>query len=215
MQTTNELNLLTLLVQGGIVMIPILFLSIVACYLIIERWMSIRNKTSRNHLLLSQITDQLHNGKLQSALLLCERDNSACAQVLYTGLQNMGKPITEMEHMMESAAQIQIAEMEHKLNYLGLIAGIAPMLGFIGTISGVIRIFYNIAISDNFTISTIASGLYEKMITSGAGLVVGVLAYTGYHLLNMYMDTIVAGIQKQSFLFIQTLQRPAYEDSKK
>lgn len=215
MQTTNELNLLTLLVQGGMVMIPILFLSIAACYLIIERWMSIRNKTSRNHLLLSQVTDQLHNGKLQSALLLCERDNSACAQVLYTGLQNMGKPITEMEHMMESAAQIQIAEMEHKLNYLGLIAGIAPMLGFIGTISGVIRIFYNIAISDNFTISTIASGLYEKMITSGAGLVVGVLAYTGYHLLNMYMDTIVAGIQKQSFLFIQTLQRPAYEDSKK
>lgn len=215
MNKPEELNLLTLLLKGGVVMIPIVLLSVAACYLLIERWMLLRSRTLKNTLLVPQITDQLHNGRLQSAILLCERDASAAAQVLSTGLQNMGKPVAEIEHMMESAAQIQIAEMEHKMNYLGLIAGIAPMLGFIGTISGVIRIFYNIAISDNFTISTIASGLYEKMITSGAGLVVGVLAYSGYHLLNMYLDVIVANIQKQSFVFIQNLQMPAHENQQK
>jgi biopolymer transport protein ExbB len=101
------------------------------------------------------------------------------------------------------------------MGYLGLIAGIAPMLGFIGTIAGVIKIFYSISLSDNISIGVIAGGLYEKMITSGSGLIVGVVAYAGYHMLNMLIDKSILGIQKQTFDFIKLIQQPSYENQKK
>ena len=100
---------------------------------------------------------------------------------------------------------IEIGEMEKHLGHLGLIAGIAPTLGFIGTISGVIKIFYNISLSDNISIGIIAGGLYEKMISSGSGLVVGILAFTAYHLLNGIIDNYALGIQKLNLDFIKLM----------
>ncbi|TAE82536.1 MAG: MotA/TolQ/ExbB proton channel family protein [Bacteroidetes bacterium] len=213
--TTTELNLLELLWKGGVVIVPIIILSIVSVYLIIERWQSIRKKGNPSKVLIPQLNDQLQSGNIKAAIMLCERDQSASAQVLLSGLKTLGKPISEIESMMESAAQIEIAEMERKMNYLGLIAGIAPMLGFIGTISGVIKIFYNISLSDNISIGIIAGGLYEKMVSSGAGLVVGVIAYAGYHLLIMLIDKNVLQMQKQSFEFMKIIQQPSYENQKK
>lgn len=211
----TELNLLELLWKGGIVIIPIIILSIVSVYLIIERWQSIRKKGNPSKVLIPQLNDQLQSGNIKAAIMLCERDQSASAQVLLCGLRTLGKPINEIESMMESAAQIEIAEMERKMNYLGLIAGIAPMLGFIGTISGVIKIFYSISLSDNISIGIIAGGLYEKMVSSGTGLVVGVIAYSGYHLLTMLIDKNILQIQKQSFEFMKIIQQPSYENQKK
>jgi len=212
MQTTpEELNLLTLLLKGGIVIIPILILSVVSFFIIIERWQNIRKRGKYSERLIPQLNDQLQSGNIKAALTLCEREPSSAAQVIYTGLKTLGRPIKEIESMMETASQIEIAEMEKKLNYLGLIAGIAPMLGFIGTISGVIKIFYNISLSDNISIGIIAGGLYEKMISSGTGLVVGVIAYTGYHLLSMMIDKNVLNMQKQIFAFLKLIQQPTNE----
>ena len=94
------------------------------------------------------------------------------------------------------------------MGYLGIIAGIAPMLGFIGTISGIIRIFYDISLSDNISVGIIAGGLYEKMITSGSGLIVGVIAYTGYHLLNMMIEKFTLRLEMNAFEFLEVLQKP-------
>jgi biopolymer transport protein ExbB len=115
----------------------------------------------------------------------------------------------EIEGVMESTANVEVGEMEKGTGYLGIIAGIAPMLGFIGTISGIIRIFYTISLSDNISIGIIAGGLYEKMITSGAGLVVGVLAYTGYHILSQMIQNFTLRAQRDSLEFIRCIMSPA------
>ena len=109
---------------------------------------------------------------------------------------------------MERAANIEVGEMEKKLGHLGLIAGIAPTLGFIGTISGVIKIFYSISQTEDISIGNISGGLYEKMISSGAGLVVGIIAYSAYHLFNGKIDSFVLSIQRQVLEFVNIIQRP-------
>ena len=120
----------------------------------------------------------------------------------------IGRPIAEIESNMEKVTNIEIANMEKRMNHLGTIAGIAPTLGFVGTISGVIKIFYNISITENISIANISGGLYEKMISSGAGLVVGIIAYAAYHLLNGKIDSFALQSQKIILKFINIIQRP-------
>jgi biopolymer transport protein ExbB len=110
---------------------------------------------------------------------------------------------------MEKMANIEIGKMEKNMGHLGLIAGIAPTLGFIGTISGVIKIFYSISITENVSIGNISGGLYEKMISSGSGLIVGIIAFTGYHLLNGMIDNYALAIQKVNLEFLNLIQRPS------
>src|SRR6478609_9241486 len=141
METTEQINFLTLLMKGGIVMIPIVILSIVSVYIFVERWMHIRSRSKSLPDFTNQIIDKLEEGNMSAAKVLCERDNSAMGHIIQSGLVCIGRPIPEIESMMESQANIEISEMEKNLSYLGSIAGIAPMLGFIGTISGVIKIF--------------------------------------------------------------------------
>jgi hypothetical protein len=124
------------------------------------------------------------------------------------GVLTIGRNIGEIESNMERAANIEIGYMEKKLGQLGLIAGIAPTLGFIGTISGVIKIFYSISVTEDISIGNISGGLYEKMISSGAGLIVGIIAYSAYHLFNGKIDDFSLSIQKQVLEFINIIQRP-------
>lgn len=215
MNTPEHLNLFTLLLKGGVVMIPIVILSIISIYIIFERMAAIRKAYNRDSLLVAQLNDQLQNGNIKAARTLCERNSSSASRVLHSGLMVLGKPVKEIESMMETTSGIEIAEMEKRMGYLGLIAGIAPMLGFVGTIAGVIKIFYDISLSDNISIGIIAGGLYQKMITSGTGLIVGLIAYSGYHILSMLIDRNVLQIQKQSFDFLRIIQQPTYEDQKK
>jgi biopolymer transport protein ExbB len=208
----NELNALKLMLQGGIVMIPIIILSMVSIFIIIERWMFISKRRNKNPLLIKQIAELLHDGNIKSVKTLCEREQNATSKILYDGIETIGRPVKEIESIMETSSLIELSNQEERLNYLGLIAGIAPMLGFIGTISGVIKIFYNISLSDNISIGIIAGGLYEKMISSGAGLIVGVIAYSGYHLLSIKIDKNIADMQKSAFEFIKIIQKPADEN---
>lgn len=204
-----ELSVAELLMKGGIIMIPILLLLFVATYFFIERYLYIRSVTRRNRDLIPNIKKHLQEGDVKSARLYAERDNSAIGNIISGGLDYVGKPIKEIETVMESAANIEIAEMEKNIGYLGIIAGIAPMLGFIGTITGIIRIFYNISLSDNISIGIIAGGLYEKMITSGSGLVVGVIAYSAYHLLQQKINRFTLQMQKDVFEFMRSILSPA------
>ena len=200
-------SMLSLLMKGGVVMIPIVILSIVSIYIFVERLMHIRLRSKSLPNFTNQIIDQLEEGNIKGANALCERNTGAMGNIIQSGLICIGKPVKEIEAMMESQTNIELMEMEKKLSYLGLIAGIAPMLGFIGTISGVIKIFYNISLTDNISIGIIAGGLYEKMISSGSGLVVGLLAYTGYHLLNHIIDGFALDVQKQTLSFLQRIQK--------
>ena len=203
------MSLVELLMKGGIIMIPIGLLSVFTAYLFIERYLYIRKNSSLERNFMNNIKDLVHQGNVNSAVAFCKSSENAIGRVIEKGLLRIGRPIKEIEGTLESVANIEITKMERNTSYLGIIAGIAPMLGFIGTIMGVIKIFYDISLSDNISIGIIAGGLYTKMITSGAGLVVGVIAYTCYHILTIMIERFTLSLQETSFELTQVLQDPA------
>jgi biopolymer transport protein ExbB len=198
LKDTNAVNNVgELLMKGGFIMVPILLLSIFSIYLFIERFLYIRKSSVVDEDLLYNIIEEIRNKRPEQAIVLARNDNTAIGRLLDSGLSQSGKTPKEVESYMEATANIEVSEMEKNTGYLGIIAGIAPMLGFIGTISGVIKIFYNISLADNISIGIIAGGLYQKMICSGTGLIVGVIAYSCYHYLQMMIDRYSIKMQRQ------------------
>lgn len=205
--TTNEISVLEFVLKGGFFLIPISILLFYTFYLIIERCLFVHKASKIDPLMMRDVRDNLNSGKLDRALSIVERNNTSSGNVIKEGILLIGRPIAEIESNMDRAADIEIGEMEKHLGQLGLIAGIAPTLGFIGTISGVIKIFYSISVTENISIGNISGGLYEKMISSGAGLIVGIIAYSGYHLLNGKIDNFALKIQKQILEFVNIIQK--------
>ncbi len=205
----DELTFIELMWKGGIVMVPILLLSVVAIYVTVERYLYLRSTIKTDGNFLSKITRALSMGNIAEAKRYAEDENSATGKIISSGIDSIGRPMREIESMMESATNIEVAMMERNTGYLGIIAGVAPMLGFIGTILGIIHIFYDISLTDNISIGTISGGLYQKMITSGAGLAVGIMAYIAYHMLQMRIGRFTLQIQKDVLDFLRSLQVPS------
>jgi biopolymer transport protein ExbB len=205
--TTTEISVLEFILKGGFFLIPISILLFYTFYLILERYFYIHKASKIDTLLMRDVRENLHSGKLDMARSIAERSNTASGNIIKEGIMVIGRPIVEIESNMDRAADIEIGEMEKHLGQLGLIAGIAPTLGFIGTISGVIKIFYSISVTENISIGNISGGLYEKMISSGAGLLVGIIAYSAYHLLNGKIDNFALRIQKQILEFVNIIQK--------
>jgi biopolymer transport protein ExbB len=202
------INILDMLIKGGPIMIPIALCSVIAVYIMIERYFSIKKKFKINDNFMSSIKDNVVNGNIAAALNLCRTNPTPVAKMVEKGLIRIGKPLKDIEASMENVGNLEISKAEKNLGVLGIIAGVAPMLGFIGTIMGVITIFHSIAATDNFSISIVAGGLYQKMITSLAGLVVGVFAYSGYHMLMMMVDRLTFRIEAAVIEFVDILQEP-------
>ena len=198
LKDTNTVNnVAELLMKGGFIMIPIILLSIFSIYLFIERFLYIRKSAVVDQELIYNVIDELRKKRTEEALIHAKNDTTSLGRILESGLNQSGKTPKDAENYMDATANIEISEMEKNTGYLGIIAGIAPMLGFIGTISGVIKIFYNISLADNISIGIIAGGLYQKMICSGTGLIVGVIAYSCYHYLQMMIDRYSILMQRQ------------------
>lgn len=204
----EKITALEFVMKGGVFIIPIIILLFYTLYVVIERYRYIKRMSVYNANLLNDIRMNLEKGNIQDALNTVQRDQSAYGSVVAEGIQTIGRPVSEIESNMEKVANIEIGKMEKGMGVLGLIAGIAPTFGFIGTIAGVIKIFYNISISENVSIGNISGGLYEKMISSGAGLVVGIIAYSAYHILNAMIDNYTLKIQSTNLGFINIIQRP-------
>jgi len=209
-EPNHEISTLEFLLQGGVFLIPIGILLFYTIYVIFERWFYISKSSKNDPQLIQDIKTHLLNGNIQLAIASTEREASANSKVLKEGIMTagIGRPISEIESNMEKMANIQIGEMEKGLGSLGLIAGIAPTFGFVGTIAGVIKIFYSISISEDISIGNISGGLYEKMISSAAGLIVGIIAYSAYHLFNGRIDKYTLQTQKLVLEFINIIQRP-------
>ena len=207
-KASNEISVLEFLLKGGVFLIPIGILLFYTFYLIIERFLLIQRISKIDKNLLREIKENLQSGNIENAKQSAQRHDTASGRILTEGILTIGRPISEIESNMERAANIEIGEMEKGLGQLGLIAGIAPTLGFIGTIGGVIKIFYSISVTENISIGNISGGLYEKMISSGSGLVVGIVAYSAYHLFNGKIDGFSLAVQKQILEFINIIQRP-------
>ena len=203
----TEISVLGFILKGGFFLIPIAILLFYTFYVIIERYLYITKASKIDNRLMQDVGDKLNAGNIELARTIVERSNTAAGNILKEGVLVIGRPITEIESNMDRAADIEIGEMESRLGHLGLIAGIAPTLGFVGTISGVIKIFYSISVTENISIGNISGGLYEKMISSGAGLIVGIIAYSAYHILNGKIDDFALKIQKQILAFVNIIQR--------
>lgn len=207
-QTHESLTLFSLIMKGGWVMLPIGLLSVFAIYLMIERFITIQRASRVDPGFMANIKALLLDGKTDAALSMCRSTNTPIARLLEKGIKRLGKPVKEIESAVENTGKLEIYKLEKNLSYLGIIAGIAPMFGFVGTISGVIRIFYNISLADNISISLIAGGLYEKMITSAAGLLVGIIAHIGFHYLNTMIDRVSFQLESTTVEFIDLIQEP-------
>ncbi|WP_264535170.1 MotA/TolQ/ExbB proton channel family protein [Flavobacterium sp. N1736] len=203
----TEISVLGFILKGGFFLIPIAILLFYTIYVIFERYLYISKASRIDARLMQDVGDKLNAGNIELARTIVERSNTAAGNILKEGVLVIGRPIAEIESNMDRAADIEIGEMERRLGHLGLIAGIAPTLGFIGTISGVIKIFYSISVTENISIGNISGGLYEKMISSGSGLIVGIIAYSAYHLLNGKIDDFALKIQKQILEFVNIIQR--------
>ncbi len=202
----SSISMFELLLKGGWILVPIGIISLISCYLIIVKYIEIKRYTRAEPNIVSAFHTYLKSGDLNQAVATLKAGNSSYSRIFYHATQNIGRPIKDVESSIETAAQIEMNKMSKDLHYLGLFAGIAPMLGFIGTIAGVIKIFYDISLSDNISIGIISGGLYQKMISSGLGLIVGVIAYSGYHILTIMIDKYMNSVEEDAFEFINLIE---------
>lgn len=207
--TGDTLRFGDLLVKGGVIMIPIGLLAVLGLVIFFERYFTIRKASKNESNLLMQVRSSIHTGNIESAIAICRNNNSPLGRMLQKGLLRIGRPIKEIEGAIENIGKLEVAKLEKNINILGIIAGVAPMFGFLGTIYGVIKIFYDIAQSGNLSISVISGGLYVKMVTAASGLFVGMVAYICYHILNMMVDKVILSLETEAIEFIDLLEEPS------
>lgn len=204
----TQMNLWELLLAGGWLMLPLALLMVIAIFFFFERLIAIRNAGKLDYNFMSIIRDHIVSGNVTAARSLTRNTFSPVARMIDKGLQRIGKPIDAIEKSMENVGKLEIYKMERNLSVLSLIAGIAPMFGFLGTIVGMVQLFYGISATGEYTLNTIAGGIYTKMITSASGLIIGLLAYVGYNYLNAQIDKNVNQMESASAEFIDVLQEP-------
>ena len=200
-----EVSYFELLMKGGWLMIPLFLLSVISVYIFVDRYVYLRRQRHTDTSFIDRLNDLVKDGKIDAALALCVKTDSSESRILRKGVQNLGKPLRDIREQMEMEGKLEVYKYEGNMYFLGVIAGVAPMMGFIGTIAGVIKIFYNISLADNISISLISGGLYEKLITSGVGLSIGIIAFVAYHYLNNRVDKLVQKWEFQSVRFIDLI----------
>ena len=208
MQTGEELRFIELLFKGGWVMVPLALLAFMGLVIFVERYLTIRKASKDEMNLMLQVKQSVKSANLESALAICRNSNTPLGRMLEKGLVRIGRPIKDIEGAIENVGKLEVSKLEKNISILGIIAGIAPMLGFVGTIIGVITIFHEVSVKGIIEIGTISGGLYVKMITSATGLIIGIIAYVLYHILNIMVDRIILKMETDAIEFIDLLEEP-------
>ncbi len=203
----EEISLLYLLKEGGILMIPLLICSVILVYVFAQRWMAIRKVSDVDPTFMPRIREQVTEGNISAAKSLARNTQGPVARMIEKGLSRIGRPIDQVEKSMENTGKLEIYQLEKNLSILSTIAGIAPMFGFLGTIAGMIILFFNIQ-HQGFSLENIAGGIYTKMVTSAVGLIIGLLAYVAYNYLNAQINKNVNRMEAASVEFLDILQEP-------
>ncbi len=207
-QAPEQLSLWYLLKEGGMLMIPLALCSIIAVYIFVERLLAIRKSGQVPGDFMMRIREKITEGSIAGAQSLCKNYEGAIPRMVGKGISRIGKPMDHIEKSMEAAGKLEVYRMEKNLGILSTIAGIAPMFGFLGTIAGMIILFFNIQ-HQGFSIEHIAGGIYTKMVTSAVGLIIGLLAYVAYNYLNAQINKNVHKMEAASMEFLDTLHQPA------
>jgi biopolymer transport protein ExbB len=204
----GSISLGELLTMGGWLMLPLLLLFLITIFVFVERHFVIRKAAAIDGNFMNIIRDHIVTGNVGAARSFAKNTNNPVARIIDKGIQRIGKPIDAIEKSMENVGKLELYNMEKNLSILSLIAGIAPMFGFLGTIVGMFQLFYRLASTGEFTIQSMANGIYTKMITSAVGLIIGLIAYIAYNYLNAQVDKNANKMEASSAEFIDILQEP-------
>ncbi len=202
-------SLLDVLVLGGWVMVPLILLSVLTIYLLIERLITIRKASSNPEAITDRVRDYVRNGDVDGAITYCKKKDVPITRILQQGLERLGRPISEIQDAVQAAGKHETFELEKRTNLLASIAGIAPMLGFFGTVLGMIRAFQEIQnLQGNVNPSVLAGGIWEALVTTAAGLLVGILALFSYNFLINRIRRLTNDMERSATDFIDLLQEP-------
>lgn len=202
----EELSILELASKGGWIMIVLAVMSVIAVYIFVERFIAIRNAGKDDKLFMDRIRDYIKNNDISSAINFCRVTNTAAARIIERGISRMGKPAAEIQTAIENTGNLEIAIMEKRLPVLATIAGGAPMIGFLGTVIGMVEAFWQMSnAAGNIDISLLSSGIYQAMITTVGGLVVGIIALFAYNYLVSKVDSVVNEIEAKSLTFMDII----------
>ena len=207
-QPPQQISIIDLLSKGGVLMIPLALLLVVAIFVFIERLIYIRKASRIEENFMNIIRDNIISGNVTAARSMAKNTNNPVARIIDKGIQRIGKPIDAIEKSMENVGRLEMYKMERNINILSLIAGIAPMFGFLGTIIGMFQLFFRLASTGEFTIQSMADGIYTKLISSAVGLIIGLLAYIAYNYLNTQIDKTGNRMEVASAEFVDILQEP-------
>ena len=209
---SQEMNfsLIEMAMKGGWLMIVLLILSIIAIYIFGNKWWMIRKAGNIDKNFMKDIHDLIHEGKIKSALALCEKYDSPVARLVEKGIERIGRPLPDIQAAVENMGNVEVARLEKGLPMLATIAGGAPMIGFLGTVSGMIQAFFRMSTAgNNIDITLLSGGIYEAMVTTVGGLFVGIIAYFGYNFLTSQISNLVSKMESTTIEFIDMLHEPA------
>ena len=204
---SSDIALLDLLIRGGYMMIPLYALFILAIYIFIERLITLRKAAKTPQAMVDQVKILVQGGNIQQARMICQGEDTPVAHMIAKGLERIGSPLKNIEVAIEKVGKVEIYKLEKNLAMLATISGAAPMIGFLGTVTGMIQAFIAIAQEEgNVSPKLLSSGIYEAMITTAAGLVVGIIAYLGYNYLVTQVSKLVHSMEYTTIEFIDLLQ---------
>ena len=208
--TTAELSVWELCLKGGIIMIPLVILSLVSIYIFFERWIALRKAAAEDESFMKRIKDYIVNGEIESADLLCKKTNTPYARLIQKGISRIGRPMNDVLVAIENVGNIEVAKLGKGFTWLATTAAGAPMLGFLGTVTGMVRAFFAMAnAGSNANITVLAGGIYEALVTTVAGLVVGIIALFAYNYLSARVNHVMNQLENKTMEFMDLLNEPA------
>lgn len=204
-----KMTLFDMAIKGGWLMVPIILLSFVAAYIFIERYYVIRKASREDQNFMNRIKDYIHDGKIESARALCKSTDSLSARMIEKGISRLGRPLNDISTAIENVGKLEISKLEKSFPTLATIVGVAPMLGFLGTVIGMVRSFYAMSqAGNNIEVSLLSDGIYTALITTVAGLTIGILGYFAYNTLVVKVEKVIFNLEATNTEFMDILNEP-------
>lgn len=207
----NEMNLWTMATYGGPIMIILGLMLVIAIYMFIERWNTLKHASQDDVSFMNRIRDYMYDGKIDAARKLCKETDHPTARMVEKGISRLGRPMSDVQVAIENVGNIEIAKLEKGLVIIASISGGAPMLGFLGTVTGMVSTFYNMSLNNSGTIqlADLSVGMYQAMVTTIGGLIVGIIAYFFYNYLISRVNAVVNMLEAKTMEFLDLLNEPA------
>ncbi len=208
---TKEMNLWEMFQYGGPIMYVLILMLTFAIYLLIERLVTLKGALKEDNSFMNRIKDYIYDGKIDAAVKLCRETNTPTARMVEKGISRLGRPMSDVLVAIENVGNLEVAKLEKGLVFMASVSGGAPMLGFLGTVTGMVTTFYNMSLNNSGTIqmSDLSVGMYQAMVTTIGGLIVGIIAYFAYNYLVSRVESVVRKLEGRTMEFLDLLNEPA------